>query len=289
MTHMSPPLLSPHHTANPAPIISSFFMDADLPDRVRLDGVVTVVDAKNVSRHLDEEKGEGVVNEAMEQVAYADRILLNKVDLIKDPSQLASLEARLRGINEMATIRKSTKSVVDVDFVLGVGGFDLNSIEKQLNERLGHSHSHDHDHDHDCAGEKCTHESHNHSHDHSAQAPSFKHDDKVSSVSLVLDGDMDLDKINYSLGFLLESRAEDIFRMKGILAIAGSDYRFVYHGVHEMFEGIPDRKWRPDEKRNSRLVFIGKYLDKEDFTEAFKGCMAGQVPTMPPSETAALV
>ena len=86
---------------------------------------------------------------------------------------------------------------------------------------------------------------------------------------------MDLDKINYSLGFLLESRAEDIFRMKGILSIAGSDYRFVYQGVHEMFEGVPDRKWHEGEKRNNRLVFIGRYLDKEDFTEAFKGCLAG--------------
>ncbi|GAX80229.1 hypothetical protein CEUSTIGMA_g7667.t1 [Chlamydomonas eustigma] len=339
--------------ANPAPIISSFFMDADLPDRVRLDGVVTVVDAKHVELHLNEDKGEGIVNEAVEQIAYADRILLNKVDLVST-TQLSALESRLRTINEMATIQRTTRSKTPVDFVLGVGGFDLNSVEKQLNSNAGHNHDHDHEHGHDCSGAECKHESHasshshvhghdcsgadckheshasshnhehghdcsgadckheshasSHSHEHGhdcsgadckheshshaehshgqahshshAPAPSFRHDDKVSSVSLVLDGDMDLDKINYSLGFLLESRNEDIYRMKGILSIAGSDFRFVYHGVHMMFEGLPDRKWRPDERRVNKMVFIGRDLSREDFEEAFKSCLA------PPKEVA---
>lgn len=290
--------------ANPAPIISSFFMDKDLPDRVRLDGVVTVVDAKHVELHLNEDKGAGIVNEAVEQIAYADRILLNKVDLVDVPG-LAALEERLKTINKMATVQRTTKSQVPVDFVLGVGGFDLNSVEKELNSGLGlnkahdhhHHHDHDHDHDHDCAGEKCQHESHAHAHDHAhdhdcagekceheshAHAhghshahshAAFKHDDKVSSVSIVLEGDMDLDKINYSLGFLLESRSEDIYRMKGILSIAGSEFRFVYHGVHMMFEGNPDRKWHADEPRINKMVFIGKDLSREDFTEAFKSCL----------------
>jgi len=326
--------------ANPAPIISSFFMDADLPDRVRLDGVVTVVDAKHVTQHLDEDKGEGVVNEAVEQIAYADRILLNKTDLV-GPPQLQTLEQRIKEINKLASVQRSVKSSVPVDYVLGVGGFDLEAVEKQLEVSLaphshshdhhhdhdhecsgancsheshkhdhepehghGHAHSHSHDHDHDCSGADCTHDSHKHDHDHDHShahehehehecsgadcsheshkheaVAALKHDDKVTSVSIVINEDMDLDKINYSLGFLLETRSEDIYRMKGILAIAGSEHRFVYQGVHSMFEGTADRKWRPDEKRCSRMVFIGKELDGEAFKEAFENCVYKQPAT----------
>ncbi|GFH10484.1 CobW C-terminal domain-containing protein [Haematococcus lacustris] len=95
--------------ANPAPIISSFFMDRSLPDKVKLDGVVTVVDAKHVSRHLDTPKEAGVVNEAVEQIAFADRTLLNKTDLV-DTASLGSLEARLQAINKMATITPSQRA-----------------------------------------------------------------------------------------------------------------------------------------------------------------------------------
>ncbi|KAG1654998.1 hypothetical protein FOA52_008407 [Chlamydomonas sp. UWO 241] len=320
--------------ANPAPIISSFYMDANLPDRVRLDGVVTVVDAKHVIRHLDVDKGEGIVNEAVEQIAYADRMLLNKTDLV-DEAALLELEARLKTINKMATVTRTTRAEVPVEFVLGVGGFDLTSVESNLNQSLGltekkkaeekhnPAHDHAHEHDHDCSGSGCTNASHDHahadahahsdehdhdhdhatctdpthahSHDHAhnhggeadhdhatctdpthnhSHEPQFKkHDDKVSSVSIILDGDMDLDKVNYSLGYLLESRSEDIYRMKGLLSIAGSEFRFVYQGVHMMFEGVPDRKWRADEKRINKMVFIGRDLSQEDFTEAFKGCI----------------
>ncbi|PNH03634.1 COBW domain-containing protein 1 [Tetrabaena socialis] len=82
--------------------------------------------------------------------------------------------------------------------------------------------------------------------------------------------------VNYSLGFLLETRAEDIYRMKGILAIAESEYRFVYQGVHQVFEGVPDRKWNPGEKRCCKMVFIGKYLERADFEDAFKSCLVAQ-------------
>ncbi|KAL6757213.1 CobW/HypB/UreG, nucleotide-binding domain-containing protein [Haematococcus lacustris] len=112
--------------ANPAPIISSFFMDRSLPDKVKLDGVVTVVDAKHVSRHLDTPKEAGVVNEAVEQIAFADRVLLNKTDLVRCSSSsimdeagerasgqagsLGPLEARLQAINKMATITRAQRA-----------------------------------------------------------------------------------------------------------------------------------------------------------------------------------
>lgn len=333
--------------ANPAPIISSFYADARLPDRVRLDGVVTVVDAKFAERHLNEEKPEGVVNEAVEQIAYADRIVLNKTDLVT-PAELKRLEGRVRGINELASMQRTQRSVVPVDYVLGVGGFDLARIDEAVvpvtkPKASAHNHDHDHHHEHDhdhancakCAEEGHDHDHHNHSshdhdhhdhdhsahaHDHSAHAShdshddhdhghshdshddhdhehvhvhgpdcapdcghdhshdhdataAMKHDDLINSVSLVIDGDMDLNKINYAMGLLLENRNEDIYRMKGILAVEGSEFRFVYQGVHSMFEGVADRKWQPGEKRQSRMVFIGRELNRQDFEEAFKSCV----------------
>lgn len=312
--------------ANPAPIISTFFMDPELPDRVKLDGVLTVVDSKFVERHLDDKKEDGVVNEAVEQIAYADRLVLNKTDLV-DSDHLEALESRIRDINKLASMLRTTRGEVPVDYVLGIGGYELDSVEKELatgkshdhdhdhdhdcNDPActheSHSHSHDHEHDHDCAGTDCTHESHAHSHshdhahdhenDHDCSGSDCtheshahehkhhhhehkKHDDKVTSIALEFDGDMDLDMINYTLKYLLDNRSEDIFRMKGLLSIAGSDQRFVYHGVHMLFEGSPDREWRAGEKRCCKMVFIGKDLDKNAFEEAFRSCLAEESPAV---------
>ena len=114
--------------ANPAPIIQTFYLEPDLLDTLRLDGVVTLVDAKHAMMHLDEEKPEGVVNEALEQVAFADRLVLNKTDLVNQ-SELLSIENRVRTINNLASLQRAEKANVDLDFVLGVGGFDLDRVE----------------------------------------------------------------------------------------------------------------------------------------------------------------
>ena len=90
----------------------------------RLDGIVTLVDAKHIEQHLDEEKPEGAENEAVEQVAFADRLLLNKTDLVTE-EDLARIEARLRGINAFAPIQRCTRGTVSVESVLDVRGFDL--------------------------------------------------------------------------------------------------------------------------------------------------------------------
>ena len=89
--------------ADPAPVAQTFLVDPVIRGFARLDGVVTLVDAKHVERHLDEKKPEGVVNEAVAQVAFADRLLLNKTDLVASAA-LERVEARLRGINAFAPI-----------------------------------------------------------------------------------------------------------------------------------------------------------------------------------------
>jgi G3E family GTPase len=111
--------------ADPAPVAQTFFVDEQVKSFARLDGIVTLVDAKHVEQHLDEEKPEGAENEAVEQVAFADRLLLNKTDLVSE-EDLARVEKRLKAINSNAPIHRCHQAAVSVDSVLNIGAFDLN-------------------------------------------------------------------------------------------------------------------------------------------------------------------
>ena len=282
--------------ANPAPIIQTFYLEPDLLDTLRLDGVVTLVDSKYAMRHLDEEKPEGVVNEALEQVAFADRLVMNKTDLVTE-AQLRSIESRVKTINNLATVQRAEKAQVDLDFVLGIGGFDLERVQDVIEPEPEHEHEHEHSHSHShshseekCEDPACDDPSHSHSHSHgdaSAEAECdvcgehghshshHEHDDAVTSVSLSADGEVDLDKVNDWLGVLLNDRWQDLFRMKGVLAIEGCDDRYVFQGVHALFEGMPDRPWEDGETRTSRLVFIGKQLNRTELEAGFQACKVG--------------
>lgn len=258
--------------ANPAPVIQTFYAEDAVFNDVKLDGVVTLVDAKHVGLHLDEVKPEGVVNEAVEQIAYADRVIVNKTDLVSEP-EIDSLIQRIRKINRMASLKRTQFGKVDLHYVLGIGGFDLERIESTVidegsKEDHGH-HDHDqhHDHDHhDGHDHKHGHHHDHHSHDHT-------HDPGVSSVSIVCEGNLDLDKANMWLGTLLMERSEDIYRMKGLLSVQGMDERFVFQGVHDIFQGSPDRAWGPNEPRINKIVFIGKNLDGQELEKGFKACL----------------
>mmetsp|Transcript_37769 Transcript_37769/g.52442 ORF Transcript_37769/g.52442 Transcript_37769/m.52442 type:complete len:506 (+) Transcript_37769:89-1606(+) len=305
--------------ANPAPVIQTFFLEEELAKAYKIDGVVTVVDSKHISMHLDEKSEvaneKGRVNEAMEQIAFADRIVLNKTDLV-DEAELAALQARIKEINSMAVIRRCVNAEVPTDFVMGVGGFDLERVVDEVDsqflkkeEKHSHAEEHqheedhsncdhdhgkcDHDHSHDHAeAKKHSHESHSHSeddgHDHSScdhdhgkcehdhDHTHHHHDDAVSSVALVQEGLLDLEKVNLWLGLLLQDNSDDIYRMKGVLAIKGAHDRFVFQGVHALFEGSPERPWEEGEEKISRMVFIGKDLPKEEIIMSFKACLADE-------------
>ncbi|KAK2651731.1 hypothetical protein Ddye_011587 [Dipteronia dyeriana] len=259
--------------ANPAPIIQTFYAEDSIFNDVKLDGVVTLVDAKHAGFHLDEVKPKGVVNEAIEQIAYADRIIVNKTDLVSEP-QVASLVERIKNINRMAYLKHTEFGKVNLDYVLGIGGFDLERIESSVSAEVEkedhHDHNHDHDHDHDHHGHEHDHKDgqhdNHHSHDHT-------HDPGVSSVSVVCEGSLDLEKANMWLGTLLLERSEDIYRMKGLLSVEGMNERFVFQGVHDIFQGSPDRLWGPDEPRMNKIVFIGKNLDAQELEKGFKSCL----------------
>ncbi len=226
--------------ADPAPVAQTFFVDDEIRSQLALDAIVTVVDAKHLLIHLDEEKPEGIENEALEQLAFADRVLLNKVDLVDD-AHLAEVRRRVRGVNANAEIIPTQMSAVDLDRILGVGAFDLGRALELDPEFL--------------------------------EDGEHLHDQSVTSVGIELDGAVRVDKVNEWLGWLLSEKGTDIFRMKGILSVAGEDARFVFQGVHMLFDGRPDRPWGPDEKRSNRMVFIGRNLDRDELTRRFAACL----------------
>ena len=219
--------------ADPAPVIQTFFVDEDMRDKISLDAVVTVVDAKHIWQHWD-------ADEAQEQIAFADVILINKTDLVT-PEQLEDLEKRIRAMNAMAKIYRTRNSELEMDALLGVKAFDLNralEIDPQ------------------CLGEDA-----------------HQHDETVGSIAIVESGALDGEKLNNWLGELLRNQGQDIFRMKGILNIAGENQRFVFQGVHMLFDGKPDRDWKPEETRKNELVFIGRNLDEAKLKEDFRACL----------------
>ena len=220
--------------ADPAPVIQTFFVDEDMQEKLNLDAVVTVVDAKHIWQHWD-------ADEAQEQIAFADVILLNKTDLVA-PEQLQELENRIRGMNAMAKIYRTRNSELEMDALLGVKAFDLDRALEVDPDFLGED--------------------------------AHEHDETVYSIALVEKGELDGDKLNQWLSNLLQTKGPDIFRMKGILNIAGEDERFVFQGVHMLLDGKPDRLWKEGEQRKNELVFIGRNLDETQLKKDFIACMA---------------
>lgn len=220
--------------ADPAPVIQTFFVDEDVRLQTHLDAVVTVVDAKHIQLHWD-------ADEAQEQIAFADTILINKTDLVT-VIELDELEQKIRNMNAMAKIYRTIDAQVSMDAVLEVGGFDL---------------SHALSIDPDFLGEEA-----------------HVHDESVKSVALVLPGAININKLEVWLGNLLQTQGPNIFRMKGILNIQGQNQRFVFQGVHMLFDGKPDREWRVDEQRKNELVFIGRDLDETKLRADFTKCLA---------------
>merc|ERR1712070_1082099 len=182
----------------------TFFADDFVQQHMRLDGIITLVDAKHVIQHLDEEKPEGVENEAVEQIAFADRILLNKCDLVDSEEELKDVEKRIRAINESVAIKRCTNSEVDMDFILGIHGFSLDKIIEMDDAFLEDSHDH-------------------------------QHDPRVSSVGIEVKGEVVQQKLNEWISWLLREKGVDLFRSKGVLAVKGMKQKFVFQAIHMLF------------------------------------------------------
>ena len=270
--------------ADPAPVAQTFFVDADVQADARLDAVVTVADAKWLSDRLKD------APEAKNQIAFADVILLNKTDLVT-PAELDEVEARIRGINPYARLHRTVKAQIPLDEVLGRNAFDLDriltiepaflAVDGHGHDHHGHDHHghdhHDHGHAHDAAcGPDCGHDHHHHDHGHDHHDHGLKvvHDEEMQSVSITLDGDVDPEKFLPWVNDLVQKEGPSILRSKGILAFRNEPKRFVFQGVHMILDGDVQREWRPDEKRVSRIVFIGRHLKEDEIRKGFLACAA---------------
>ena len=211
-----------------------------------LDGVVTVVDAGHIEQSLAE------VEACEEQIVTADLLILNKADRLADPT-LQAVEARLRRLNPIAEIVRAAHARVNAQDVLSLG-------RRPLEEHIPHHHSHG-------------------SHTH-------RHDEAITSVAVVAEGDMNVAALDLWLDLLTRRQDMSLLRMKGVLAVPGHPRRFVFHGVRRVVDVRPDQPWGAA-PRQSRAVFIGRGLDPAALQEGFSACLSTPV-TAPGSPNDAL-
>jgi G3E family GTPase len=238
--------------ATPGPVAQTFFVDQFLQARTVLDSVTTVVDAKHILLRLADSE------EAREQIAFADQIVLNKTDLVS-AEVLRGIEVLLRRLNPLAPIHHAQRSNVSLEKLLGRGGFDLERIAALEPDFIAPAPGENHVHDEHCG--------HDHEHDHG-----HEHDGDIRSVSVVSHRPVDQAKVSRWLADLVANQGPDILRAKGIIHVTGEDRRFVFQSVHMQLEGDFQGTWKPGDLRSSRLVFIGRNLNREALQTGFEGC-----------------
>ncbi len=231
-------LLETTGLADPAAIIQTFAMDEDTRDAANLDSVITVVDAAHFSRHAAENR------QALEQVVYADLIVLNKADLVPAET-LEALTARIRRLNGAAEIITATRCDVPLAKLLDRQAFDIGRllfVDPHLAGQQAHSHEHDHG---------------------------------IQSISLTSDAPLDPERLGAFLSDLLREKGQDIYRAKGIMDVTGTRQRFIFQGVHMYLETAWGAPWKAGEDRGSRAVFIGRDLDREALAQGLAACASG--------------
>ena len=222
--------------ADPSPVAQTFFVDDQVKARSRLDAIITVVDAKHLLARLEDS------HEAEEQVAFADVVVLNKTDLVM-PEELKTVEARIRSINRSARILPTQRADVPIADLLDRGSFDLGRILEMEPDFL----TGDDDHE---------------------------HDDAVTSVSLTSDAPLDRQRFNQWIGTVLGEKGQDLLRTKGILHFQGDDRRFAFQAVHMIADGDYVGAWKAGDPRQSRIVFIGRELNRPELRRGFEACAA---------------
>jgi G3E family GTPase len=215
--------------ADPAPVAQTFLQEEFVRSKTQLDAILTLVDAKHILVELEASR------EAKEQIAFADILLLNKVDLVDN---LDAVKTALRSINPLAKIFETKHSEIDLNLILSQNAFALDRTLVKDPDFLSHHHHH-------------------------------HHDDDVQSFSLETDKPMDRQKFSMWMQWVLEHFGMDMLRTKGIISFAGDDERFVVQGVHQLIEGVAQRPWGEGEKRVSQLVFIGRNLPQDIIEDGF--------------------
>lgn len=223
--------------ADPGPVIQTFFVDDDLRGRVALDQVVTVVDCKHILGKIEES------HEAEEQVAFADLVVLNKTDLVSE-SELNAVKGKVLELNEHVTLVHSEHSNVPIDKILDRGAFDLDRILK-IEPGLLEEDPEDHE-----------------------------HDESVTSFSFTTTTPLDAKLFSAWMRKLVKEQGTKIFRSKGIMSFTESDNRYVFQGVHMVMDSQWGSPWKESEERDSRMVFIGRGLNRTELEAGFMSCRA---------------
>ena len=280
--------------ANPGPVCQTFFMDDDIADYYRLDAVVTVVDAKHGMETLDTQE------EAQKQVGFADRILVSKKDLVTEP-EYAALRRRIVHMNPRASIEAVHFGETDLKQLIDISGFNLNTILDIDPQFLAddhpdaahdhehdheHDHAHGHDHDHSTCGHDHSHDhdhGHDHGHDHDhdpatctnpAHNHKPPHNDDIGAFVFKSNKPFDPERLEEFLGGVVQVYGTDLLRYKGILYMKGINRRMLFQGVHMMMGAEPGKPWLASEKKNTKMVFIGRKLPQEIFTKGLEQCLA---------------
>lgn len=237
-------LLETTGLADPAPVVYTIETNSTMNENYFIDSIVCLADCKHLDQHLDEVKPEGAVNEALQQVAFADKILLNKIDLVTEQEK-EKLKLRLKSINRFATVIETEKSRAPLDKILGLNSFNMESVLNYDPEFFENN-------------EESRHNT-----------------EMVQSVGITFEGNLHAQWFNMFMMDLLRDRAADIYRSKGLLSFEGQgDTKFVFQGVHEQINFGPSKQpWGKDEKRMNKFVFIGKSLNREELTKGLMECM----------------
>lgn len=220
--------------ADPAPVAQTFFVEDDIRERYNLDAIITVMDAVHGMQQLDEH------HEALEQVGFADRILLSKTDLVT-LDKVQEITARVRQINPRAPIKQVHFGKTDIKDILDIAGFSLEEILKIEPDFL--------------------------------EDVSHEHDDDVASFVFRSERPFNMEKLEVFLGAMLEIYGVQLLRYKGILHVADDDKRWAFQGVHMLMGGEQGSAWKPNEKRESVMVFIGKNLPQDRFQKGLELCL----------------
>jgi G3E family GTPase len=259
--------------ANPGPVTQTFFVDEAVGRHYRIDGIVTVVDAKHGHDTLDRQP------EAQSQVGFADRILLSKTDLV-DADEERSLRERLVRMNPRAPIRKVHMGQIPVREVFDIGGFDLDAALEIDPQFLagpgagegGHAREDGHEHHHH-DGESCEACDHGHAREGGHGQARRAHDDAIRAFVYRSQRPFDPELLEETLSALAQVYGPDLLRYKGVLFVRGSGRRLILQGVHMLMGVERGRAWAREETPGSKMVFIGRNLPEELFIQGLESCL----------------
>nr|XP_043628268.1 COBW domain-containing protein 1 [Erigeron canadensis] len=238
-------LLETTGLANPAPLASVLWLDDQLESAVKLDSIITVVDAKNLRFQLRKHEDSSTFPEAFLQIAFADVIILNKVDLVS-PDDLEELEKEIHSINSLANVVHSVRCQVDISIVLNCRAYDASHaahLEQLLEENK-------------------------------SLTTKDLHDSGVRTMCISDSHQVDLDKVRLWLEEILWDKKHDmdVYRCKGVLSVVNSDELHTIQAVREIYEIVPARKWRTGENRTNKVVFIGRSLNEHILLDSLRAC-----------------